>query len=160
MTKRISLGIKLLMLCAILVPIAFGCTEQSETTYTYKSTRYSVAEIEEYVQRTFFDEDGNLTSVWENVVCVYDNNEWCSELYETSITGYNGAQVNVKYDDCNPFGMVDGHFGDLESLSKHETETESTNANAINNRLGFIKDSLIEIALDIEVPAGARNASE
>lgn len=140
------------MLCVTLVPIAFGCTEQGDTTYTVK--RYTVEDIEEIVQRSFFNADGSLSSEWGNIVYVYDDNEWCSELYETSVLGYNGVQVNVKYDDCNPFGIVAGHFGDITSLSKHETEILSADAKKIYNELEFIKDDLIEIALDIEVPTG------
>lgn len=48
---------------------------------------------------------------------------WCSELYERTISGYNETQVNVSYDDCNPFGMIAGDFGEIASLSKHTTQT-------------------------------------
>ena len=50
---------------------------------------------------------------------------WCSELYERHILGYNGTGVNIKYDDCNPFGMIAGDFGEIDSLTKHTTKTAS-----------------------------------
>lgn len=50
---------------------------------------------------------------------------WCSKLYERYISGYNGTRVNVKYDDCNPFGMIAGDFGEIASLSKHATKPAS-----------------------------------
>jgi len=49
----------------------------------------------------------------------------CSELYERYVSGYNGTRVNIKYDDCNPFGMIAGDFGEIASLSKHTTKAAS-----------------------------------
>ncbi len=49
----------------------------------------------------------------------------CSELYERYISGYNGTRVNVSYDDCNPFGMIAGDFGEITSLSKHTSQSAS-----------------------------------
>ena len=46
-------------------------------------------------------------------------------MYESQVSGYNGAKVNVKYDDCNPFGMIAGYFGEIASLSKHTSKTAS-----------------------------------
>lgn len=54
-----------------------------------------------------------------------DGSRWCSELYDTSISGYNGTQVNIRYDDCNPFGMIAGYFGKIYGLSKHTSKTAS-----------------------------------
>ncbi|MCI6542839.1 MAG: hypothetical protein MR423_03490, partial [Firmicutes bacterium] len=51
--------------------------------------------------------------------------ERCSELYERYISGYNGTRVNVSYDDCNPFGMIAGDFGEITSLSKHTSQSAS-----------------------------------
>ena len=51
--------------------------------------------------------------------------ERCSELYERYISGYNGTGVNVSYDDCNPFGMIAGDFGEITSLSKHTSQSAS-----------------------------------
>ena len=50
---------------------------------------------------------------------------WCSELYERNISGYNDTRVNVIYDDCNPFGMIAGDFGEITSLSKHTSQMAS-----------------------------------
>jgi len=38
---------------------------------------------------------------------------WCSDTHEREITGANGATVKVKYDDCNPFGVAAGDFGNV-----------------------------------------------
>ena len=50
---------------------------------------------------------------------------WCSKLYESQVSGYNETKVNVKYDDCNPFGMIAGYFGEIAGLSKHTSKTAS-----------------------------------
>ena len=52
-------------------------------------------------------------------------NRRCSKLYESEIARYNGENVYVKYDDCNPFGMIAGKFGNIENLTKHTTKTPS-----------------------------------
>ncbi len=53
------------------------------------------------------------------------NKGWCSELYERQILGYNNTQVKVSYDDCNPFGVIAGDFGEITGLSKHTSKTAS-----------------------------------
>ncbi|MBR1925565.1 MAG: hypothetical protein IJ837_01780 [Clostridia bacterium] len=63
------------------------------------------------------------------------SNGGCSELYERYISGYNGTRVNVKYDDCNPFGMVAGDFGQIASLSKHTTKSASNSTITAFNSL-------------------------
>ena len=60
---------------------------------------------------------------------------WCSELYEKYISGYNGTRVNVSYDDCNPFGMIAGDFGEIASLSKHTSKTASNSTIVAFNSL-------------------------
>lgn len=54
-----------------------------------------------------------------------EENGGCSELYERYISGYNRTRVNVSYDDCNPFGMIAGDFGEITSLSKHTSQSAS-----------------------------------
>ena len=46
---------------------------------------------------------------------------WCSKLRERQVPAYNGTTVSVKYDDCNPFYMAAGDFGDVNNLSNHTT---------------------------------------
>ncbi len=49
----------------------------------------------------------------------------CSESFERIISGYNDSKVSVKYDDCNPFGMIAEDFGEIKNIPKHTTKTAS-----------------------------------
>ena len=76
----------------------------------------------------YYDEAiGKVSGSATSLGTAYENNahaltaEMCSELRERSISGYNGTTVNIKYDDCNPFGMIAEDFGDLDELSDHAT---------------------------------------
>ena len=70
--------------------------------------------------------DGIVPAQWQETVRTKDEEgNRCSELYERNIAGDDGIGVSVKYDDCNPFGMIAGDFGDITSLSKHTTRTAS-----------------------------------
>lgn len=57
-------------------------------------------------------------------VSVEINRSRCSDMYERTISGYNGTQVEIEYDDCNPFGVLAGDFGNIASLSVHTPEKE------------------------------------
>ncbi|MBQ9457190.1 MAG: hypothetical protein IJU64_01615 [Bacilli bacterium] len=39
----------------------------------------------------------------------------CSELYERHVLGYNDSEVTLRYDDCNPFGLLAGDFGEISN---------------------------------------------
>jgi len=54
-------------------------------------------------------------------------NGLCSDLHKGYISGHNDTQVYVIYDDCNPFGMIAGYFGEITNLSKHTSQTATEN---------------------------------
>lgn len=74
--------------------------------------------------------------------------EWCSETTESGFKSSKGYEFNVCYDDCNPFHMIDGTFGDLSNLAKHTEEPASEEIVSSFNSLsaefdGFIKNFTI-----------------
>lgn len=74
---------------------------------------------------------------------------WCSDLYERSILGYNNTKVSVNYDDCNPFGMIAGDFGEITSLSKHTSQNTSDYTINAFNSLSVLFDNFIK---NFEIP--------
>ena len=48
------------------------------------------------------------------------NDWWTEQLYKHTkyIAGYNDTKVSLMYDECNPFAMVQGEFGELSTISK------------------------------------------
>lgn len=61
---------------------------------------------------------------------------WCSDLYERQVIGYDDTKVNIFYDDCNPFGVVAGDFGETENIPKHTDSTASDDIITGFNNLG------------------------
>jgi len=57
-------------------------------------------------------------------------NPWCTDLQERRISTYNDTNVRVTYDDCNPFALMSGDFGDIANISLHTSETP---ANGVTN---------------------------
>ena len=47
---------------------------------------------------------------------------WCSDTQTRQVTGYNGSTVKLTYDDCVPFGLVAGDFGDIGDIDAHTTD--------------------------------------
>ncbi len=78
----------------------------------------------------------------------YETDEWCSKLYVTTIDGYNGTEVNISYDDCNPFGMIAGHFGEITEIPQH-SYTASESITEGFNSLGKLFDDFTD---DFDIP--------
>ena len=62
----------------------------------------------------FTDGEGNLIIRTEK-----RGSRYCSDTQERQVTGYNGSTVKLCYDDCNPFAMIAGDFGEIGSLGNH-----------------------------------------
>ena len=60
---------------------------------------------------------------------------WCTDLLEKRISAYNDTVISLEYDDCNPFAMLTGEFGDVGSLSLHTTQTASQSTLAYIDQL-------------------------
>ena len=59
----------------------------------------------------------------------------CSDLYVRKISGYNDTEVNVTYDECNPFGMILGDFGDKGNLTENIPNAVSNSTISAFNEL-------------------------
>ena len=46
----------------------------------------------------------------------------CSEAKSRQVTGYNGSMVKLTYDDCIPFGLIAGDFGDRANITAHTSD--------------------------------------
>ena len=62
----------------------------------------------------FTDGEGNLVLRTE-----VSGSRYCSETVDREVEGHSGSRVIVTYDDCNPFGMMRGDFGDINALPVH-----------------------------------------
>lgn len=107
-------------------------TPDSSTAFAKKSASTTeeytdhIVEINKEISIKDIFETDSPTNGSAHYHVVEDNfNGRCSELYERYISGYNGTRVNVSYDDCNPFGMIAGDFGEITSLSKHTSQSAS-----------------------------------
>lgn len=78
-------------------------------------------------------------------VLFFTDRDSCSDMHSRYLTGYDQTGVNVRYDDCNPFGMIAGDFGDIAGLSKHTSETASssivTNINSLSSAFAAFMDN-------------------
>lgn len=59
----------------------------------------------------------------------------CSDLYVRTIAGYNDTEVNITYDECNPFGMILGDFGDKDKLTENIPNAVSNSTISAFNEL-------------------------
>jgi len=71
-------------------------------------------------------------STYEDVVDetegIYANmliKKWCSDLHLKEQDGYNDTKITAKYDECNPFGMISGEFGEISDIPKKTTSYTS-----------------------------------
>ena len=121
--------------------------------------------------------EGNVTEIGQSAFrnCIsldtieaqtysYFNYDWCSELHEREfvaglahLEGYN-KNVVLKYDDCNPIGMVAGEFGDISELSVHEVskEIDYTMLDDIN----ILSERFATFMEDLDVPAHEDESGE
>lgn len=52
--------------------------------------------------------------------------KFCSLPHERRIVGYDNAVFVAEYDDCNPFGMIAGDFGEISKLLPYLNNTATT----------------------------------
>ena len=90
-------------------------------------------------------------STKDGVGSKYETIERCSDLYTRGLLGKNGLtnKATVSYDDCNPFGMIAGDFGEITDLTKHSTQTASADVITAFNTLGELFGAFME---NFEVP--------
>ena len=81
----------------------------------------------------YTDGNGNLILRTEK-----RGSRYCSDTHERQITGHSASVVKVKYDDCNPFGMIAGDFGEIGSLHAHSSDLVGNIILANFNTLGSI----------------------
>ena len=62
----------------------------------------------------FVDGDGHLVIRTEK-----RGSRYCSDTHTRQVAGYNGSTVKVTYDDCNPFGLIAGDFGNIAGIHAH-----------------------------------------
>ena len=65
----------------------------------------------------YLDGDGHLVIRTEK-----RGSRYCSDTHTRQIAGYNGTTVQVIYDDCNPFGLISGDFGDIANIHAHSED--------------------------------------
>ena len=143
MKKVITLLLTLTILC--LIPFAcFGCSKEknvqlydpSKYTETIDLTKYKLVFSDDFrgelnrdiwgdtrqgtrrdgfwTKNLAFTEAGNLVIRTEK-----RGSRFCSETRERQIVGYNDTTVKITYDDCTPFGMIAGDFGDVSTILCH-----------------------------------------
>ena len=66
---------------------------------------------------------------------------YCSDTAERSVVGYNGSRVSLTYDDCYPFGVIAGDFGDAAALHSHTDDLVGNVILAKFNELGIKFDA-------------------
>ena len=148
MRKTVTLLIILSMLCAIALACS-GCKHDSGAEI-YKPSKFTeTLDLENDFSLFFVDDfEGELNrdiwgdtrqgtrreGFWTKNLAYTDGkgnliirtekrgSRWCSETYERQVVGYNGSTIKVKYDDCNPFGMIVGDFGELEHMTSHTSD--------------------------------------
>ena len=147
MKKAITFLLVLLLLAAIPFSLA-GC-KKNRNIVKYKPSKYTESiDLTKYTLVFSDDFDGELDRTvwgdtrqgtrrlgfWTKNLAFTDGDghlilrteergsRWCSETRERQLPGYNDSLVRLKYDDCYPFGMVTGEFGDPSHLSTHTSD--------------------------------------
>lgn len=81
------------------------------------------------------------------------SSKWCSEMKSRTISGYNDSVVKVQYDECNPFAVMAGDFGDMEELSGQNKVTPTAVENAMNLLSGKAAECLEKSKSGGEIPS-------
>lgn len=97
------------------------------TIVTNNQSQIAFAEPHDHSGWTAWDQSDSLPTVAGNYYLDVDVtlNPWCTDLLERHVQTYGDVTINVEYDDCNPFAMVAGDFGDMADLSLHTEQTAS-----------------------------------
>lgn len=82
---------------------------------------------------------------------------YCSDTREREIAGYDGSRVTLTYDDCNPFGMIAGDFGEIESLDIH---TDDPVGYVILDKFDVLGESFDAFMEEFEIPASSETFPE
>ena len=92
----------------------------------------------------FTDGNGNLVIRTEK-----RGSHYCSDTHERQITGYSASVVKVKYDDCNPFGLTAGDFGNSANITAH---TDDLVGNVILAKFDVIGASFASFLNEFAIP--------
>ena len=144
MKKIVTVLLILSILCA--VPLAFGsCRKRvqyetwdaSKYTETIDLSKYSLVFEDEFEGERNRDIWGDTrqgtrrTGFWTKNLAYTDGeghlvirtekrgSRYCSSTFTREVEGYNGSRVKVTYDDCMPFGIIAGDFGNIADIHAH-----------------------------------------
>jgi len=146
--KRILICLLILTLLCAIPLAAFGCKKKvdyekynpskfTESIDPTDSTKYALVfcdEFEDDLNRDVWGDTRQGTrrdGYWTKNLAYTDGNgnliirtekkgsRYCSATHERQTAGYNGSQITLVYDDCFPFGMIAGDFGEIENLTTH-----------------------------------------
>ena len=101
------------------------------------------------IDEDYWDYDQINQSIEERFLPFGSNRGWCSDAQEDHVEGYDEIEVTVKYDDCNPFGVVSEKFGKITSLSMHAMEEVSDSVKTAFDSLG---ESFAAYMANFEIP--------
>ena len=92
----------------------------------------------------YTDGDGHLILRTEK-----RGNRYCSDTHERQVAGFNGSRIFATYDDCNPFGMIAGDFGEISGLTAH---SEDAVGYVIEGQFDLFAEAFDTFTKSLEVP--------
>ncbi|MCR4725620.1 MAG: glycoside hydrolase family 16 protein [Clostridia bacterium] len=93
----------------------------------------------------FTDGEGHLVLRTEK-----RGSRFCSETREREVAGDNESRITVRFDDCYPFGLIAGDFGELSSL---ETHTHDSVGFVILDTFDILGERFEDFISTLELPA-------
>ena len=80
---------------------------------------------------------------------LYEPESWCSDVSERTVSVDDEIRVNVISDKCDPFSMIAGDFGEVESLTMH-IYTNPTNE--VTGAFNTLAELFVEFSSRFEIP--------
>ena len=147
--KRFLISLLILCLLTAIPLAACGCKRKNPNIKNYDPSEYTESidlsqytlvledEFEGELDRTLWGDTRQGTrrdGFWTKNLAYTDGeghliirtetrgSRWCSDTFQRNVTGYNESNVILTYDDCYPFGMIAGDFGDISSLTAHTSD--------------------------------------
>ncbi len=95
------------------------CVEELDDVYDCYSSSYYYFSSEDSEEKMEEKLNQRMPQIGEAA-------DWCSYFSKKQISGYDDTKVKIKCDDCNPFAVAAGDFGDVSGLSKHDKSVPSS----------------------------------